>query len=119
MFTKEGTIVTEPERKVGEKRGTEFAVCRFMYTRQEFNKSIGEKVGRNVFIGLTAFGNQADDLMEFVVGQRVAVTGDLQEQSYLDKEGQPASDIKCIVAEIVPREASDLPARPTVYAQSR
>ena len=90
-----------------------------MYTRQEFNRVIGEKVGKNVFIGLTAFGNQADDLMEFGKGQRLTVTGDLQEQSYIDKDGNAATDIKCIVAELTPLDPAVSVTAPTVYAQTR
>jgi single-stranded DNA-binding protein len=100
QWTNEVTIVTNPEPRRGEKSGIPFVVCRAVFERQEYRKAVQANVNVPNYIGITAFEETADKLMEFGVGQRVIVTGSLQEQAFTRRDGTPGTDIKLLLADI-------------------
>lgn len=111
MYTQEMVIVTEPMLKTGRTNGREFAVARAAIQRQEFRKSVGAHVTVQTYVGLTALDENVAVLMELGVGQRVRVSGELQEQTYTTTDGRPGTDIKCLVDAIVVLDGS-APALP-------
>lgn len=97
MYRGEVVIVTQPELKRGLETGTEFAVCRAVIEREEFRRNVGANVTVSTFIGITAFDAMANDLLGLNVRDRVKVVGNLTEQAYIGKDGQPATDLKLLL----------------------
>ena len=54
-----------------------------------------------LWIGLIAFGGQAEQLLRYAKGDIVSVTGRLELNVWTTKEGVERKDLQCVVARII------------------
>ena len=96
-----GNLTADPEVRF-TKGGTAVSNFTVASTPRRFDKDTSAWVdGETLFLRCTVFGKQAENMTEQLrKGQRVVVTGTLNQSNYTDKDGNERSSIELDVDEI-------------------
>ena len=95
VYRAEVRIVTEPEVRTGNRDGREFAVARCCFSKQVYDRELGANVRQDTYMGLVAFDELIDPLLQLGIGSRVVIVGELYYDEYIGKDGRPGRDRKC------------------------